>query len=229
MYSVYIHRTPSNKVYIGCTGKKKASYRWGRGLCYQQNKEFYKEILEYRWDNIEHIIVGDSYTKEEAYKLERELIKKYDATDPNKGFNKSIGGGGGGLGVKPSKESIAKRVAHTDYSTSWAKGKHFTEEHKRKISESNKGKKLSEETKAKISAAHKGKPVPWLYGPRDDTYRANKSTPIICIETNVQYFGLMEAERQTGIAHGNICKCLKGLREKAGGYHWEYAEKYRNF
>lgn len=40
------------------------------------------------------------------------------------------------------------------------KGKKFSEEHKRKISEANKGKKrqpFSEEHKAKIAAAHKGK------------------------------------------------------------------------
>ena len=222
MYSVYIHKTPSNKVYIGCTGKKKASYRWGRGACYQQNKEFYKEILEYGWDNINHIIVGDGYTKEEAYKLERELIKQYDATNPNKGFNKSIGGGGGALGVKPSKETIAKRVAHTDYSTSWAKGKHFTEDHRRKIGEAHRGMKHTEEAKKKMSEAHKGKKPIWAGQTRNNEYRAKISKAIRCVETGKQYFGLMEAERQTGIAHGNICKCLKGLRDKAGGYHWEY-------
>jgi hypothetical protein len=35
-------------------------------------------------------------------------------------------------------------------------GKHFSESHKKKLSESNKGKKLSEETKRKISEKHKG-------------------------------------------------------------------------
>jgi hypothetical protein len=37
------------------------------------------------------------------------------------------------------------------------KGKHFSEEHKRKISEAKKGKKLSEETKRKMSEAQKGR------------------------------------------------------------------------
>jgi hypothetical protein len=37
------------------------------------------------------------------------------------------------------------------------KGKHFSEEHKRKLSESHKGKQLSEETKRKMSDVHRGK------------------------------------------------------------------------
>ena len=32
-----------------------------------------------------------------------------------------------------------------------------------------------------------------------------------------------EAERQLGIAHSNICACLKGRYKSAGGYLWRYA------
>ena len=39
----------------------------------------------------------------------------------------------------------------------WSKGKQFSEEYRKKISEGNKGKKLSEETRNKISASKKGK------------------------------------------------------------------------
>lgn len=223
MYTVYIHTTPPGKVYVGCTNKK-PSYRWGKGVCYQYNKEFYSDIIKYGWDNISHVIIESDLTREEAYKKERELIELYDATNPEKGYNKSIGGGGGGLGVKRSPETIAKRLAHRTTTTSWAKGKHFSEEHRRKISESLRGKKHTAEARLHMSQAHKGKEAPWARGPRDDKYRASKSKPIICIETGTQYFGLMEAERQTGIYHGNICRCLKGDREKAGGYHWKYVE-----
>ena len=36
-----------------------------------------------------------------------------------------------------------------------------------------------------------------------------------------------EAERRIGIAQSNICKCLKGRREFAGGYVWRYAHGRR--
>ena len=36
-----------------------------------------------------------------------------------------------------------------------------------------------------------------------------------------------EAERQTGIRHGNIVKCCNGQTPTAGGYKWEYAEDLR--
>ena len=39
----------------------------------------------------------------------------------------------------------------------WSKGKKFSEEYRKKISEGNKGKKLSEETRRKIGASKKGK------------------------------------------------------------------------
>ncbi len=41
----------------------------------------------------------------------------------------------------------------------WNKGKHLSEEHRKKLSESHKGKKLSEEQKRKISESLKGKEV----------------------------------------------------------------------
>ena len=34
----------------------------------------------------------------------------------------------------------------------------------------------------------------------------------------------MEAERQTGISHGNICKCCNGKRKSAGGHVWFFVD-----
>lgn len=221
-YTVYMHVTPNKKVYIGITCRK-PQYRWCNGTGYKGNKHFYSAIQKYGWENIEHLIIADGLSQQEAYSLEKELIKKHDATNPLKGYNNSTGGGGGALGVKYSEETIKKRLAHRDYSNSWAKGKHFTEEHRRKISIGRKGKKHTEESKQKMREAHIGYIPVWAGKRRNDEYRANKSIPIICVETGMRYFGTMEAERQTGIHHSNIVNCLKGKRNKAGGYHWEYA------
>lgn len=222
-YTVYMHETPNNKRYIGITCRK-VKYRWNNGHGYSQNKHFYNAILKYGWDNIKHIIVAENLSKEDAYEMERMLISQYDATNPSKGYNNSTGGGGGALGVKYSREVIEKRRAHRVYTSSWAKGKHFSEEHRQKIGEAHRGMKHTDEAKEKMRKAHLGFVAPWRGQSRSDEYRAKKSKAVVCVETGTRYFGLMEAERQTGISHSNISNCLKGKREHAGGYHWQYAD-----
>ena len=220
-YTVYMHITPNGKRYVGITSRK-PQYRWNNGKGYKPNNHFYNAILKYGWDNIEHIIVAENLTKENACAMEQELIKKYDTTNSQKGFNHSIGGENGSLGVKRSQEVCEKISAIKKNQPSWAKGKHFSQEHCRKISQALTGRNLNEETKQKLSEAHKGKTT-WIKGKTmPDEVRKKISTPIVCVETKVFYFGLMEAERQTGISHSNISNCLNGKREKAGGYHWEY-------
>ena len=220
-YTVYMHIAPNGKRYIGITSRK-PEYRWSGGNGYKPNKHFYNAILKYGWDNIEHCIMGENLSKEDACALEQELIARYDTTNQQKGFNRSIGGESGSLGVKKSQEAREKLSASRKGKPTWAKGKRFSQEHCEKISQALTGKHLSKETKQKRSIAHKGK-TPWIKGKTmSDETRKKTSTPIICIETNISYFGLMEAERQTGISHSNISNCLKGKREIAGGYHWSY-------
>lgn len=223
-YTVYVHQTPSGKRYVGITSKK-PEYRWNSGKGYQNNKHFYNAVLKYGWDNIKHTIIATGLSKDAACKIEQQLIKEYDSTNPQNGYNNSIGGESGAFGIKRTKESIERMKAHRDYSTSWAKGKHFTEEHRRRIGEGRRGIKMTDEARKKMSDAKKGYRPSWAGGTRDDKYRASKSMPVLCVETKITYFGLMEAERQTGISHANICRCLKGRSGKAGGYHWEYVNK----
>ena len=56
---------------------------------------------------------------------------------------------------RPSSELIF--MTRSEHQFLHHKGKHLSEEHKKKISETEKGKKLSEETKMKMSEAKKGK------------------------------------------------------------------------
>ena len=80
-YCVYIHTTPSGKVYIGITNQK-PTRRWRNGDGYRpkdgETTPFFSAIKKYGWDNIAHEIVKDGLTKEEACLLEIELIKKYN-------------------------------------------------------------------------------------------------------------------------------------------------------
>ena len=54
---------------------------------------------------------------------------------------------------------------------------------------------------------------------------SSRSKKVRCIEKNVIYEALREAERQLGIPATNISKACKGKIKTAGGYHWEYVEE----
>lgn len=51
---------------------------------------------------------------------------------------------------------------------------------------------------------------------------SSRSKKVRCVEKNVIYEALREAERQLGIPATNISKACKGKIKTAGGYHWEY-------
>lgn len=86
---VYMHICPNSKVYIGQAIDPVS--RWNNGNGYINNKEFYSDIKKYGWDNIGHEILFDYLTKEEANKIEEELILKYESFNPQKGYNQRIG------------------------------------------------------------------------------------------------------------------------------------------
>lgn len=206
-WCVYKHTNKINgKVYIGQTCKQPKK-RWRNGKGYKGSKHFYNAIQKYGWDGFEHEILYDNLTLEEANNKEKECIQKYKSNDENFGYN--IREGGFCILVRPeTREKVSKALKnHPGYWT----GKHRDEETKKKISNTSKGKKMSEEAKQNISL--------------------RKSFPVECIETGIIYYGISEAERQTGIYNNNISQCCKGTRKTAGGYHWRYCtkEEYQNY
>lgn len=54
---------------------------------------------------------------------------------------------------------------------------------------------------------------------------SSRSKKVKCIEKDVIYEALREAERQLGIPATNISRACKGKIKTAGGYHWEYVEE----
>lgn len=70
------------------------------------------------------------------------------------------------------------------------------------------------------------------YGSRTEKARmkrqgknSSRSKKVRCIEKDVIYEALREAERQLGIPASNISRACKGKIKTAGGYHWEYVEE----
>ena len=90
-YYVYKHTSPFNKIYIGISTNPKK--RWsGKGKGYKDNNHFTNAINKYGWDNFKHEILFSNLTENEAKSKEIELIAYYDSTNPNKGYNISLGG-----------------------------------------------------------------------------------------------------------------------------------------
>ena len=90
-YYVYKHTFPNDKVYIGITCMEPEE-RWNGGKGYIGQSVMLKAILEFGWDNIEHEIVYEGLSEEEAEQKEIELIAKYNSNDSNFGYNVSDGG-----------------------------------------------------------------------------------------------------------------------------------------
>lgn len=103
-YKVYMHRCPNGKVYVGITSYPPKT-RWQGGYGYKQHKRFYQDILKYGWDNIQHLILFEDLSMEQAREKEKELIVKYNSCDENFGYNIKDGGQ---IGAK-KKENIESK------------------------------------------------------------------------------------------------------------------------
>lgn len=105
-WCVYIHTSPSGKVYVGITCQEPAK-RWASGYGYRGCPYFMNAIKLYGWGNIKHEIVADGLAEEQAKSLEKHLIESLKANDERYGYN-ITSGGDGGPGYAHSEESKRK-------------------------------------------------------------------------------------------------------------------------
>lgn len=190
---VYKLTFPNNKIYIGTT-KRNLERRINNG--YKHNEEMTNAIIEFGWKNIKKEILFECENENEAFDKEIELIKEYKSNNSLYGYNISSGGKSGKKETKMSQENknlLLQRLKGNDF--------HL-------------GKKHSIETKNKISLLHKGK-----HRSRETEFPSRK---VKCIETQIIYNSLSNAQRETGINHSHISQVCNKLRKTAGGLHWEY-------
>ena len=189
-YTVYMHTSPSGKVYIGIT-RRNPIHRWCNGKGYRGQRVFDRAIQKYGWDAFRHEILFSGLTKEDAEAKEIALIKQYNSTDRKCGYNVE---NGGCCGEKHSEETRRKISAANRGRSPWAKGVHFTEEHKNRLRESNLHKQKGSKAVLRL----------------DDT------GTVLC-----EYESIRDAERQTGINRRSISFCLNGINKHAGGFVWK--------
>lgn len=164
-WRVYKHTFPNNKVYIGIT-KQTPKKRWMCGHGYKSNAYMINAIKKYGWNNIEHKILFENLTKEQAEQKEINLIAYYNSNNREFGYNIESGGlKNKTLSIETINKISAKNKGRTHILSSEAReklrqahiGKSLSQEHKNKLSIAHTGKKLSVEHIQKISKANKGK------------------------------------------------------------------------
>ena len=250
-YKVYVHIAPNGKRYYGIT-KLKVNRRWRNGKGYQDNEYFYRAINKYGWDNFEHIVVARGLTEEEAKWIEIELIREWDTTNRDKGYNITKGGesANGYIPTEETRKKLSeahKGKTHTEEhrkKVSEAKkgknnpmyGKHHSEEHRQKISEAmkgkNKGKTFTKEHRKHVSEAQKGRTSPRKGKTLSEETRKKISEKakgkngkqIYCIELDKYFDTITEAGEFVGCSMKNISSVLHGKTKTAKGYHFIYAE-----
>lgn len=218
-YKVYMHICPNGKKYIGIT-KQEPNKRWKNGVGYSEQKLFYRAIKKYGWQNIEHKILLEKTTKQQAEEKEIELIKKYKSNNPNYGYN--IDNGGNTIGS-------------------------FSQEHCEKISKALTGRKMNRESIEKARLKKIGQPS-WNKGKKNiynnktlekmsnnkldlwkqKKYREKLTKKVLCIETNMVFNSHKEASIWlNGTTKSHIGECCNNKEKSCGKYngiklHWEY-------
>lgn len=134
-YTVYGHCNLTNeKWYVGMTSLEPKE-RWHNGWGYKKQPNMWSDIMESNWNTDWIHTVFDTFSnREDALDYESFLMGMFDSIE--NGYNKSSYGS---FSCKHSEES-KKKISdnHADFSGEKHPmfGKHFSEEHKRKIAES---------------------------------------------------------------------------------------------
>ena len=192
-----MHVSPSKKRYIGITSYKKVEYRWNNGKGYKNNIHFTNAINKYGWDNFEHIIIAKGLTEDEAKWLEIELIREWDSTNQDKGYNVTMGGEGvnGYHHTEQWKQDMSKRMSGENHPMYGRTGE---------LSPSY-GRKHTEEEKQKMSENH-------CYN-GDDSCNAK---PIILLNTKEIFPTIAKGARNYKLNRNGISQCCNNHQKKCG-------------
>ncbi len=242
-YCVYKHTNRINrKVYIGITSQK-PRIRWDSGWGYQRNKHFWDAIQKYGWHSFDHEVLFDGLSPDEAFLKEQELISLYDSCDYRKGYNCSVGGEFGAVGVCGERHHMFGKH-HTEETKAKLRAKStgrvwseecriaalngYSIERRRDVARKtivgyNKGKSFSAEHKRKIAESNRGQK-------RSDETRKRVSEahkiPVLQLTREGEFVrewgSAKEAAEALSIQPGHISKVCKKQRKTAGGFVWQY-------
>lgn len=138
---------------------------------------------------------------EEASRKEIELIAQYDSTNPEKGYNCSLGG----FGI--NSETLCHMWQDDEFK------KYVSGQMREAWKDPEKRKRRSELTKER-----------WQNDEFKESVREKIKqvcgTSVKCVETGKTYINICDAEKELNIPHSNILRSIRtGYR--CGGYHWQ--------
>lgn len=220
-YKVYQHLFPNGKSYVGITCQP-VKRRWRKGKSYSSNLRLTNAIKKYGWDNIQHIIIADGLSQEEACDIEIKMIAEMKLNDPQNGYNIAPGGEHP-VHSEETKRKIAEKSrgrTHSEEFKKWISkknsgsnnfmyGKHHKDETKRKISEVKRSHHLSSVNKGKFGSTHP----------------SSKRIAGIDIYTNQIikiYDCIKEASEDFGKSKSCLQAALHGRQKTCGGLKWVY-------
>lgn len=224
---MYIYKTTNllnGKIYIGKRVYRKKDDNWylGSGIYLNRaikkhgRENFKKEILE--WCN----------DKTHLCKREIYWIEQFNATNPEIGYNLSLGGDGGNVGVEAyikigNKLRGKKKPKEFGEKISKAlKGKPKSEEHNEKVRQSLLGRTRPKEVVGKMSKSIKNKyDNGWESPVQIEVHQYNKTTG-----DYIQSFkSATEAGRVLNVDRKAITNNCVGKSKSSGGFIWSKIKK----
>lgn len=212
---IYIKKIKSNKEPILC----KTIINYG-------TKRWLNDIQNFTINDMQLEILAKCSLKDEAEEIVKNLIDVFNSDDPSIGYNQSFKGENnpnyGRVCSQETKEKISKANKGRKFSDEVNKKKgrpgiEFSDDHKRKISESLKGHIVSDETRNKISENKKGKQL--------SLEHRNKISESITGEKNPMY-----GKHHTNEAKLKLSKSLTGRKlTEEQRKKWSEAQKGKVF
>ena len=188
------------KCYIGKSVN--VSKRWKEHRCSLRNGNHHNRHLQRAWDCYGEesfcFKVLEYAEPNELADLEISYISKHNAFGEG-GYNFTMGGEGGLLGM-PKSEETRRKISESN------KGRPHTPEEKEQLSKALKGKKFTDEHKRRIGEANK----------------TSHAKSVLCVETGQVFKSAKEAGIYFKTDCSNIGHACKGRQEKAKGLHFTY-------
>ena len=220
-YTVYKHTAPDGRIYVGITSQKPTS-RWQGGNGYKGNSYFTRAINKYGWENFSHEILFENLSRDEAVKIEIELIAKYKSNQRKFGFNISSGG--------ESKSGTTISQRQKDIISAASKGRIVSETTRKKLSIASKRTWSNPEHVEHMREINSGKNNK-MFGKKlsDEEKIKRKAKAVLQYSMDGTMIGsfisIHDANEKTGVNRNDLSKCCKGIFRQAGGYIWRYADK----
>ena len=159
IYSVYIHTNRINqKRYVGMTSQP-VERRWKNGYGYSEKLPIGRAIRKYGWENFGHDVILDGLNEDAAKFFERGLIELMETQNPKYGYN-LCSGGDGISGYHFSEETKKKQSESAKALNRFGNknpnyGNRWTDEMRKKLSEKLKVTNQKAETRRARSEAAK--------------------------------------------------------------------------